>query len=169
MSPVFRGGYRGRWGAGFGGGQGRVLAGLAAYAVVQLAVPLRHFLYPGATHWTEQGHRFAWHMMLRTKQSTARFRVRLAADGREETADLATVVAPAQRRFADHPDCLLQVAHWLAADYRARGRPLRAVYVESRVVLNGRPARPLIAPTVNLLRYQPALRPAPWLAPAPGE
>lgn len=148
-------------------GQRVVVAGLAAYAAVQLALPLRHCLYPGPAHWTEQGHPFAWHMMLRHKASTARFRVRLAADGREETADLACVVAPAQRRFADHPDCLLQVAHWLAADYQAQGRPLSAVFVDSRVALNGRPPRPLIAPTVNLLRYRPSLRPAPWLAPAP--
>jgi vitamin K-dependent gamma-carboxylase len=144
-----------------------VVAGLAAYAVVQLALPLRHFLYPGPPHWTEQGHNFAWHMMLRNKQSTASFRVRFAADGHEETADLAHVVTPAQRRFADYPDCLLQVAHWLAADYQAQGRPLSAVFVDSQVELNGRPARPLIAPTVNLLRYRPSLRPAIWLAPAP--
>jgi vitamin K-dependent gamma-carboxylase len=148
-------------------GQRLVLAGLAAYAVVQLAVPLRHFLYPGQPHWTEQGHPFAWHMMLRNKESTASFRVRLAAGGHEETADLATLVTPAQHHFADHPDCLLQAAHWLAADYRAQGRPVSAVFVDSRVSLNGRPAQPLIAPTVNLLRYRPSLRPAPWLAPAP--
>lgn len=148
-------------------GQRVVVVGLATYALVQLAVPLRYVLYPGSPHWTEQGHPFAWHMMLRTKESTASFRVRLAADGHEETADLATIVTPAQHRFADHPDCLLQVAHWLAADYQAKGHPLSAVFVDSRVVLNGRPAQPLIAPTVNLLRYQPTLRPAPWLAPAP--
>ena len=144
-----------------------VLAGLALYAAVQLAVPLRHFLYPGPTHWTEQGHQFAWHMMLRNKQSTASFRVRLVASGREEVADLSRVVTPAQRRFADNPDCLLQVAHWLAEDYQARGQPVSAVFVDSRVALNGRPAQPLIAPTVNLLRYRPSLRPASWLAPAP--
>jgi vitamin K-dependent gamma-carboxylase len=148
-------------------GQLAVAAGLAAYAVVQLALPLRHFLYPGPTHWTEQGHVLAWHMMLRNKKSTASFRVRFAADNHEETADLTTVVTPQQRRFADNPDCLLQVAHWLAADYQAQGRPLRAVFVDSRVELNGRPAQPLIAPTVNLLRYRPTLRAATWLAPAP--
>ena len=144
-----------------------VMAGLTIYGAVQVAVPLRHFFYPGPTHWTEQGHNFAWHMMLRSKTSTARFRVRFAADGREEIANLTTVVAPAQARFGNYPDCLLQVAHWLATDYRAQGRPLEAVYVDSQVALNGRPAQPLVAPNVNLLRYQPSWRPATWLAPAP--
>ncbi|HEX8329566.1 MAG TPA: HTTM domain-containing protein [Hymenobacter sp.] len=143
-----------------------VVVGLTTYAAVQLALPLRHFLYPGQPHWTEEGHNFAWHMMLRSKTSTASFRVRLA-DGREELADLSTVVTPAQARFANHPDCILQVAHWLAAEYRAKGRPLSAVFVTSQVSLNGRPAQPLIAPDVNLLRYQPTLLAATWIAPAP--
>ena len=143
-----------------------IVAGLTAYAAVQVAVPLRHFLYPGSVHWTEQGHDFAWHMMLRDKTSTATFRVRFA-DGHEEVADLTGVVTPAQNRFANYPDCLLRVAHWLAADYRAQGRPVAAVFVDSQVALNGRPAQPLVAPTVNLLRYRPTLRPAYWVAPAP--
>jgi vitamin K-dependent gamma-carboxylase len=149
------------------GQQRVVLAGLALYGVVQVAVPLRHFFYPGQVHWTEQGHTFAWHMMLRDKASTAIFRVRFAADGHEEIADLTAIIGPAKKNFADHPDRLLQVAQWLAADYRAQGRPLTAVYVDSRVSLNGRPPQPLIAPNVNLLRYQPTWRSAIWLAPAP--
>jgi vitamin K-dependent gamma-carboxylase len=146
--------------------QRTLVAGLTLYAAVQVAVPLRHFLYPGTTHWTEQGHKFAWHMMLRDKHSTARFRVRLA-DGRDEIADLSKIIDPSQYHFADHPDCLLRVAHWLAADYYTRGQPLAAVFVDSEVSLNGRPAQPLIAPNVNLLRYKPTLRPATWLATAP--
>jgi hypothetical protein len=146
--------------------QRAIVAGLTAYGAVQVAVPLRHFLYPGQTHWTEQGHQFAWHMMQRSKTGTTTFRVRFA-NGGEEIADLATVVTPAQSRFATFPDCLVQVAHWLAADYRAVGRPVAAVFVDSKVSLNGRPAQPLVAPTVNLLRYQPSLQPATWIAPAP--
>ena len=118
-------------------------------------------------HGAVQGHNFAWHMMLRSKTSTAVFRVQLAADSREEVADLSTIVSPAQARFAGHPDCLLQVAHWLAAEYQAQGRPLSAVFVDSRVALNGRPARPLIGSEVNLRRHQPTLAPATWLASAP--
>ena len=147
--------------------QRALVLGLTVYAAGQVAVPLRHFLYPGQVHWTEQGHNFAWHMMLRNKTSTAQFRVRFAADGREEIADLSQLITPRQRRYADHPDNLLRVAHWLADDYQAQGRPLSAVFVDSQVSLNGHPARPLIAPDVNLLRYQPGLRPAAWLLAAP--
>jgi vitamin K-dependent gamma-carboxylase len=144
-----------------------VVMGLTMYGALQIGVPLRHFLYPGEVHWTEQGHNFAWHMMLRNKESSAQFRVRFAADGREEVADLSQMLSPRQRKFADFPDNLLRVAHWLAEEYRAQGRPVAAVFVDSQVSLNGRPARPLIAPDVNLLEYRPTLRHAIWLADAP--
>jgi hypothetical protein len=35
---------------------------LAAYLAIQCLLPLRHWLYPGNPSWTEQGHRFAWHI-----------------------------------------------------------------------------------------------------------
>ena len=43
------------------------------WIAVQLLVPLRHFLIPGDPSWTEQAHRFSWHMRLRDKQSTVTF------------------------------------------------------------------------------------------------
>ena len=35
-------------------------------------------LYPGDVAWTEEGHRFAWHMRLKDKVGAARFLVRFA-------------------------------------------------------------------------------------------
>ncbi|MDX5442717.1 MAG: HTTM domain-containing protein, partial [Hymenobacteraceae bacterium] len=43
---------------------------LILYAATQILVPLRHFLYPGNVNWTEEGHKFAWHMMLRSKSGS---------------------------------------------------------------------------------------------------
>ncbi len=40
---------------------------LGVFVTFQLLFPLRHFLYPGNVSWTEEGHRFAWHMKLRIK------------------------------------------------------------------------------------------------------
>jgi hypothetical protein len=48
-----------------------VLGLLGAWVVLQCAVPLRHLLYPGNVSWTEEGHRFAWHMKLRNKETAA--------------------------------------------------------------------------------------------------
>ena len=48
----------------------RLVVGLvAAWLVVQIAFPLRHFFIPGDASWTEEGQLFAWRMMLRQKTS----------------------------------------------------------------------------------------------------
>ncbi|MGH2570150.1 MAG: HTTM domain-containing protein [bacterium] len=57
------------------------IALVAVYLVVQVLVPLRHFLYPGNVSWTEEGHCFSWHMMLRDKEGAAKFRVTTPGPG----------------------------------------------------------------------------------------
>ncbi len=49
------------------GRQRMILGLLAVWVGVQCLFPLRHWLYPGNVSWTEEGHRFAWHMKLRDK------------------------------------------------------------------------------------------------------
>ena len=46
-----------------------ILGLLGVWVGVQCLVPLRHWLYPGNVSWTEEGHRFAWHMKLRDKSA----------------------------------------------------------------------------------------------------
>ncbi len=57
-----------------------VISLLMLHFAIQIFLPFRHFLYPGAVNWTEEGHRFAWHMKLRVKRIThLRFFARSAA------------------------------------------------------------------------------------------
>src|ERR1044071_9007933 len=64
----------------------KLVAGLlAAYLVVQLLFPLRHYLYPGDVNWTEEGHNFAWHMKLRTKVGEAVFTLTHPGSGQSWT------------------------------------------------------------------------------------
>ena len=42
---------------------------LSTWLALQLLIPLRHFAIPGDVNWTEEGHRFSWHMKLRDKYS----------------------------------------------------------------------------------------------------
>ena len=41
---------------------------VVCWLVWQTLIPLRHFAIPGNVSWTEEGHRFSWHMMLRAKE-----------------------------------------------------------------------------------------------------
>src|SRR5690606_21796925 len=42
-----------------------LLSLIGLYIIIHLFLPLRHWLYPGVTSWTEEGHMFSWRMMLR--------------------------------------------------------------------------------------------------------
>ena len=53
-----------------------ILIGLAAYFLIQLALPLRHVLFPGNVEWTGHGQRFAWRMKIQyRKVDTLEFKV----------------------------------------------------------------------------------------------
>ena len=58
-----------------------ILAFLGIYILIQLLVPFRHLTYPGWTTWHEEGHDFAWRMMLRQKTSRMQFNVTHPATG----------------------------------------------------------------------------------------
>lgn len=144
------------------------LAGsLAAYGLLQLLVPLRHLAYPGDVHWTEEGHHFAWQMMLRTKSGSLVYRVR-RPDGRVDVVYPGPFLTPRQyRKLVAQPDAILQFAHFLAADYRGRGIAPVAVFADSWVQLNQRAPRALVRPDVDLATQPRTLGPAWWITEAP--
>jgi hypothetical protein len=136
------------------------------YIAVQVLVPLRHWLYPGSVHWTEQGHHFAWHMMLRTKQGSATFVVNHPLLPGPVRVDAETVLTPRQRRkMSTHPDLVVQLAHHLAEKFARDGYPGAEVRADVRVSLNGRPRQPLVDPAVNLAAVKRTMRPADWIVP----
>jgi hypothetical protein len=50
-----------------------VIALVSFWTIFQVGVPLRHYFIPGNVSWTEEGHRFSWHMKLRSKSGNAIF------------------------------------------------------------------------------------------------
>jgi vitamin K-dependent gamma-carboxylase len=144
-------------------------AGLAgAYLLVQLALPLRFALYPGEVLWAEEGMRFSWRVMVREKHGDVTLRVRLR-DGRE-VIELPSrwLDSRQEREMASQPDLILQLAHRVAADYRARGHDGVEVYADAWVSLNGRPPRRLVDPAVDLAAERDSFAAKRWISPAPG-
>ncbi|HUG89615.1 MAG TPA: HTTM domain-containing protein [Planctomycetaceae bacterium] len=75
-------------------GQRLIVGLLAAWVGVQVLLPFRHFLYPGDVNWTEEGHKFSWHMKLRSKRlDRARFGI-LTRDAGEFVWEAATQPDP---------------------------------------------------------------------------
>jgi vitamin K-dependent gamma-carboxylase len=146
----------------------RLVAGLlAVWLVFQVLVPLRHLLYPGNVSWTEEGHRFAWQMMLREKSGFAEFTVTDPASGRIWRVNLPDYLTARQiRKMATRPDMLLQFARHLARVWEHKNSlPGVEVRVNSAVTLNGRPPVALIDPDRDLAAVPRDLRTADWILP----
>jgi hypothetical protein len=140
---------------------------LTAYVLLQLSVPLRHLFYPGNLLWTEQGYRFAWHVMVMEKTGAAEFRVVDRATGRASLAFPRTLLSqPQTKAMATQPDMILAFAHELARRERVRGREV-AVYADVFVVLNGRPPRRFVDADVDLARERDSFAPKRWILPGP--
>jgi vitamin K-dependent gamma-carboxylase len=144
-----------------------VAAVIVIHVALQLFLPLRHWLYPGDLLWNEDGMRFAWQVMVREKHGAITFRVVLP-DGRQLDVPPRHYLAWRQEReMAGQPDLVLQLAHRIAADMRARGLGDVAVHVDAQVSLNGRPPAPMIDPAVDLADIDDR-GPRTWVLPAPG-
>ena len=159
-----------RWMRPFTGGARRapvfleVVAGV--WLLLQVAVPLRFCLYPGSVLWTEEGFRFAWRVMLVEKTGQVEYRVSATDPPLEVLVFPRKTLAPLQyRQLVTQPDLILDYAHILADEYRARGHQGVQVRAEAFVALNGRPSQRLIDPDVDLAAWPRGWAPRPWILP----
>ena len=139
---------------------------LVLFALIQVAVPLRHWAYPGNVRFNEEGYRFAWRVMLTEKTGHARFRVTDCATGEEWLVYPEEYLTDLQaERMAYQPDMILATAHFIADDFDKKGRDVE-VRADVFVAFNGRPAVRFIDPDADLSRVAPSLAPKPWILPA---
>jgi vitamin K-dependent gamma-carboxylase-like protein len=139
---------------------------VAAWLSFQALFPLRHWLYPGSVHWTEQGHEFSWHMKLRDKRSEVSFHVTDPATGDEWLIDPSAELTSWQMNaMGGRPDLIWQYARHLAESFRAKGHSRVEVRATAKVSLNGRPDELLVDPRVDLASQALGFRPASWIQP----
>jgi hypothetical protein len=138
------------------------------FLAFQVLFPLRHLLYPGDVLWTEEGMRFAWKVMVREKHGAVTFHVRQPDTGRGvQVSPRRYLTSKQEREMASQPDLILQLAHHIAGDFRARGHGDVEVRAEAHVSLNGRRPRLLVDPKVDLARERDSLARKDWILPAP--
>lgn len=128
-----------------------IMAALAVYFTWQCLMPLRHILYPGNVSWTEEGHKFSWHMKLNSKQGVAHFRVyNPKTDYTWHVTPRDWLTSRQHDKMTQTPDMILMFAHMLADEWRRDGYPEVQVYANVEMSFNGRPYQPLIDPTIDL-------------------
>jgi len=145
-------------------------AAVVLYGLAQIAVPLRHFAYPGSVIWNEQGMRWSWKVMVRQKDGSITYRVRFPETGRVTQVPPRRYLTDYQEReMSGQPDLILQLGKHIADDYERRGYGRVEVYVEALVSMNGRPARPMIDSSMDLTKIDDGLAVARWILPEPEE
>ena len=143
-----------------------VLALIVAHVVVQLALPLRHLVYPGAVLWNEDGMRFAWHVLVREKHGSVTFVAAFDNGKRLEIPVRNYLTARQEREMGGQPDLILQLARKIGGDLKTRGHRDFQIHAITQVSLNGRAPIPMIDPAVNLLEIQD-LGERTWVLPEP--
>jgi len=124
---------------------------IGLYAVVHLILPFRHSLYPGRTIWHEEGHWFAWRMMLRQKSTRIQFNVTHPVTGEQRYADPRDYLNHVQcTKFAGSPGMVLQFAHYLDYLVRTNGGFDPKITATVEVSINGRESRQMVDPNLDL-------------------
>ncbi|MEM6527999.1 MAG: HTTM domain-containing protein [Chloroflexota bacterium] len=142
-----------------------VLGLIGVYVAWQLLFPFRHVLYPGKVSWTEEGHRFAWHMRLRDKDAFVRLFVEDAQGNSAEINVLDYLTTRQRNKMASRPDMLLQFAHHVEADMRQKGHEGVVVRAWVMASLNSRPPQLFVDPTMDLTQHHRGIHPNAFVLP----
>lgn len=130
-----------------------ITTGLLIIILFHLLIPFRHRLYDGDVAWTEEGHRYSWRMMLRSKQGRGYFTVYFpGSDSRVEINPGEYLYNKQERKLYTHPDMILQFAHFLRDEHGGKGAV--EVYADIKVRLNGGKYRQYIDPDVDLAKVE---------------
>lgn len=128
-----------------------VLGAAVLWAVLQLAVPLRHLVYAGDVRWTEEGYYGSFRVMLTEKAGLLSFEVTDPGTGETWIVEPTDVLTGWQaQQAAIRADLALAAAHLVADEFDRRGHPDVEVRADSWVSFNGRPRQRMIDPSVDL-------------------
>lgn len=130
--------------------KGRVLGFIIPFFILMVALPLRPYYFDRSAHWTEEGHRLSWHMMLRSKYGSLFYTVKDKNSGQTYRIKPSDEMTEKQARsLATHPDMIWQYAQRIHKRYSQENKDV-AVYAHSHAGLNGRRTKPLVDSKVDL-------------------
>jgi vitamin K-dependent gamma-carboxylase len=120
------------------------------YLIIQLVLPLRHYLIKGDVLLTEEGHRLSWRMMLRTRGGYTTFKVIDKETGGPLHFDMHQAFTHKQvSSMETKPDMIWQTAQYIHKHFLNLGMDV-AVYADTRVSINSGPYTTLIDPKTDL-------------------
>jgi len=127
-----------------------ILVFFGMYFIIQIALPLRHWIIKDDVLWNEEGHRLSWRMMLRSKGGIINFKVIDKETGLELPFNHREQLSRKQQRVvASKPDVIWQYCQRIKEDFAKEGKQV-AIYVDCRIRVNGGGLNRLIDPDVDM-------------------
>ena len=124
------------------------------YFIIQIGLPLRHHFIKDNVLWTEEGHRLSWRMMLRVKSGKTTYWVENKDSKKRTFINLNSYLSAKQKRsVSTKPDMMWQFAQRLKQDFKNKGEDV-AVYIKSKVSINGKPYKTLINPEIDIANVE---------------
>ena len=124
---------------------------LSLLILIQLLVPFRHLFYPGWTVWHEEGHWFAWRMMLRQKTTQVLINATHPKTRETRYVELKDYLNDFQiSKFAGTPNMVLQFAHHIRDLIRERAKFEPIITAQIMVSMNGREFVPMLDSKLDL-------------------
>ncbi|MEQ6119686.1 HTTM domain-containing protein [Reichenbachiella sp. MALMAid0571] len=128
---------------------------MTGYFIIQIILPLRHHLYKGNLRWTEEGYRFAWHVMVVEKTGYCEFIVKDKDSQKNWTVHPSQYLTKVQeKQMSFQPDMIWQFAKYLESDFKEKGIADMSINVKNFVSLNGRKSQPLVDPNIDLTEIE---------------
>ncbi|MCW4470299.1 HTTM domain-containing protein [Flavobacterium sp. MFBS3-15] len=124
------------------------------YIIIQLLLPLRHYLIKGDVLWTEEGHRLSWRMMLRSRWGDTDFRIIDKKTGKRLYYSVSHNLTHKQKSGMEtRPDMIWQMAQRITEYFKFQGKDV-AVYADTHVSVNNSRFKRLIDPDTDLAAVQ---------------
>ncbi len=140
---------------------------IGVLCLIHVLLPLRHHLFDSEVAWSEEGHRYSWRMMLRSKNGYGTFKVISDISEKPLKIKPADFLSKRQnRKMYTHPDMILEFAHYLEDLEIEKGAKEVQVFADIKTKLNGRKHQTFIDPTVDLTKIKWSfLTESQWIVP----
>lgn len=148
-----------------------IVTAIVVWSLCQVLIPLRHLAYPSDVAWSEEGHRFAWRMKLRSKHGHSDFLIHYKNGETYRVYPQQHLNKRQVHRMPCQPDMIWKFARFLEQHYSngrpslASDNPIVSITTNSVCSLNGRPRQRIVSPGTNLLSVDYNITPTEWILP----